>query len=823
MKQTNAIACLLALFLLSITSPCKAAETTPVRKTNPEVIELKLLAASREESPISNKNPCVLLANPAAKQQGMHSRKFKVLPFEISDVKLLDGPFLHATKLNEQVLLNYEPDRFLAKFRKEAGLEPKAEHYGGWEDNTIAGHSLGHYLTAISLMYQTTGNEEFSKRARYIVDELWECQEADKEGYIGAFPDGKKILEEQVAKGDIHSQGFNLNGIWVPYYTEHKVMDGLFHVYKTFGNEKALQLNIRFADWLATIVKNLTDEQVQKMLNCEHGGINEALVELYAVTGNKKYLDLADVFYHKAILDTLSNGEDILPGKHANTQIPKIIGLARRYELTGSEKDKRTAIFFWDRIVNHHSYVTGGNGNHEYLGEPDKLNDRLSDGTTETCNVYNMLKLSEHLFEWTISPEVADYYERALFNHILSSQHPEKGTVVYNLSLDMGGYKDFQNPYWFTCCIGTGMENHAKYGRNIYYHNEEALYISQFIASELTWKEKDVKVIQTTTYPEKQGTTVTMQCKKKTRFALNIRYPYWAKQGMVLSVNGKPIVVKEQPGSFVSIDRKWKNGDNVEVSIPFTLRLESMPDNNNRIAVMYGPLVLAGNLGQVDDPRIDDPMYVPVFMTKDRNPESWLTAVEGKPNTFMTKNIGKPNDVLLQPFYTIADRRYSVYWDTYNDQEWKELQASYEAERKQKLELEQKTIDLFRLGEMQPERDHQFDGDKINPGEFKSKKFREVDRGGWMAFTMKTIKNQPISLVFEYWGGYSGSKTFDIQVEGQVIATENISAISMSKFIDKTYDVPESLVGDKEMIQVKILPHEGHRGGPVFTVRTVKR
>jgi len=746
----------------------------------------------------------------------------KVHLFPISDVKLQDGPFLHAAKLDEKILLEYEPDRFLSKFRKEAGLKPRAEHYGGWEDNTIAGHSLGHYMTAISLMYQTTGNEEFRKRANYIVDELWECQEADGHGYIGAFPDGKKILEEQVAKGNIRAQGFDLNGIWVPYYTEHKVMDGLFNIYWTFGNEKALQLNIRFADWLATIVKDLNDEQIQKMLQCEHGGINESLAELYAQTGEKKYLDLAGVFYHKAILDPLSEGKDIFPGKHANTQIPKFVGLARRYELTGNEKDKRTAEFAWDRLVHHHTYVAGGNGNHEYLGEPDALNDRLSDATTENCNVNNLLKLSEHLFCWSTNPDIADYSERALFNQILSSQNPENGRVIYNQSLDMGGFKDFQDPYWFTCCIGTGMENHAKYSRGIYFHNEKELYVNQFIASVLNWKEKGIQVIQSTKYPVEQGTTLTIVCKKKTQLALNIRYPYWAQKGMTVTINGKPFAVNGKPSSFVTIDRKWKNGDKVAVSIPFSLRLETMPDNKTRVAVMYGPMVMGGDLGPQDDPKATDPMYVPVFMTKDTNPANWLTPVEGKPNTFRTTNIGKPIDVTLVPFYTLADRRYSVYWDTYDENEWKALQATYEADRKQKLELEQNTIDVFRMGEMQPERDHQFEDNNATNGEFKNRKYREVERGGWMTFNMKTNNNQPFALVFEYWGGYSGSKTFDILVEDSVIATENVSAISKAKFVNKTYQVPAQLVKDKESIRVKVLPHEGHRGGPVYTVRTVK-
>jgi uncharacterized protein len=412
---------------------------------------------------------------------------FRALPFEIKDVQLLDGPFKHATELNIQSLLNYEPDRLLSKFRTEAGLKPKAEAYSGWEAMTIAGHSLGHYLSACALMYQTTGDQRFLERVNYIVAELDTCQMADNTGYIGAFPNGKKILEDEVAKGNIRAQGFDLNGIWVPYYTQHKVMAGLIDAYDLCGNQKALEINRKFADWLYTIISPLNEEQIQKMLHCEHGGINESLAELYAKTGDEKYLGMSRIFHHKAILGPLAEGVDILPGKHANTQIPKLVGLARRYELTADSTDRKTAEFFWDRVVHHHSYVTGGHCNHEYFGPPDTLRNRLSNETTETCNVYNMLKLSEHLFEWEASPIVADFYERALFNHILSSQHPETGRVIYNLSLEMGGHKEYQDPEWFTCCVGSGMENHSKYGKNIFYHNNEELYVSQFIGAELHW------------------------------------------------------------------------------------------------------------------------------------------------------------------------------------------------------------------------------------------------------------------------------------------------------------------------------------------------
>ena len=748
---------------------------------------------------------------------------FRAVTFDIKDVKLLDGPFKHATDLNKKVLLNYEPDRFLARFRIEAGLEPKAEQYYGWEDNTIAGHSLGHYLTAICLMYETSGESVFKERADYIVKELAECQNADDFGYVGAFENGEKILEEQVAKGDIRAKGFDLNGIWVPYYTQHKVLDGLIHAYKICGNKKALEVATKFTDWLYTIVKDLNDAQIQEMLHCEHGGINEVLAELYGLTDNSKYLEMSKIFHHKCIIDSLANHNDILAGTHANTQIPKFVGTARRYELTGDVSDYDASEYFWDRVVHHHSYVTGGNCNHEYFGQPDTLRDRLSDGTTETCNVYNMLKLSKHLFQWEAKAEVADYYERALFNHILSSQHPKDGRVIYNLSLEMGGYKVYQDPQWFTCCVGTGMENHAKYGKNIYYHNNEELFVAQYIASELNWKDKGVKIVQKTKYPEEQGSTLVFDCEKPAEFALNVRYPGWSEKGISITVNDKPVKITEKPQSFIAIKREWKSGDVVKISFPFNLRLESMPDDKNRVAVMYGPLVLAGDLGPENDPESNELLYVPVLMTPERNPEKWLNKVDGKVNTFVSDGIGRPKDVLFRPFYGVHERVYSVYFDLFTEEKWDKQKAEYLEKQRQLKKMQEMTIDYFKMGEMQPERDHNFKEHKCWVEELKRIKYREADRGGWFSFEMNTYAGQPMALVLEYYGGLPGSRTFDVFVNGHKLATENLSNRNSGQFFNQVYDLPDNLTVSGGKITVKLVPFDGHRAGPVSSARVIKR
>ncbi|MBN1561563.1 glycoside hydrolase family 127 protein [candidate division KSB1 bacterium] len=748
---------------------------------------------------------------------------FRATPFELNQVTLLDGPFKHATELNRQTLLNYQPDRLLARFRSEAGLQPKAEHYGGWESNTIAGHSLGHHLSACALMFQSTGDERFRERAQYIVDELDSCQRADGDGYIGAFPDGKKILQEQVARGDIRAQGFDLNGIWVPFYTQHKVLAGLRDAYRLCGIEKALQIERTFADWLATVVADLDDARIQEMLRCEHGGINEVLADLYADTGERKYLDLSRLFYHRAVLDSLAAGIDILPNLHANTQIPKLIGLARIYELTGDAKTKRTAEFFWDRVAHHHSYVTGGHGNHEYFGRPDELAHRLSDETTETCNVYNMLKLTGHLFQWDARAELADFYERALFNHILSSQHPQSGRVVYNLSLEMGGHKGYQDPEWFTCCIGTAMESHSKYGGAIFYHNEAELYVAQFIAATANWEEKGVRVHQRTDFPQEHGTHLDIMTEKPQRFTLFIRYPYWAQNGMSVVVNGEKQSVKNEPGSFVGIRRKWLDGDQVDVQFPFSLRLEAMPDDSTRAAVLYGPLVLAGDLGAVDDARAHNSDFVPALVTEEREPHQWLAPVPDTLNTFRLAGIGVPRDVTLMPFYTLHDRRYSVYWDIFTQESYRQRQEAQRQEVQRRRELEAKTYDFFQPGDDQSERRRHINGERLERFDFKGRQACSADRGGWLSFEMNVMPDQPMRLVVDYWGGFTGSRTFDILADDILVATENIAGKRDGAFIDISYDIPDSLTQNKKTVKILFRPHDGHRAGPFFGARTLRK
>lgn len=399
--------------------------------------------------------------------------------FPLSDVKLLAGPFNDAMQRDVEYLLQLNPDRLLHRFRLFAGLTPKAPIYTGWESETLSGHTLGHYLSACAMYYAATGDVRFKEKTDYVVDELSLCQSARKTGYVGSIPREDSVWNE-VSKGNIRSAGFDLNGLWSPWYTLHKVFSGLLDAYLYANNEKAKEVVIKFADWADHITAGLNDEQLQKMLACEFGGMNEALINVYAITGNKKYLEVADRFYHKAIMDPLANQEDLLSGKHSNTQIPKIIGAARRYELTQDVKDKSISEFFWNTVVNNHTYVMGGNSEYEYLTEPGKLTNHLSQNTAETCNTYNMMKLTRHLFSWQPKAELFNFYERALYNNILSSQHPQTGMMCYFTPLRMGAKKDFSTPFdSFWCCVGSGIENHVKYGEAVYNRGKDgSLYVN---------------------------------------------------------------------------------------------------------------------------------------------------------------------------------------------------------------------------------------------------------------------------------------------------------------------------------------------------------
>jgi len=735
------------------------------------------------------------------------------VPFALGDVRLLDGPFQQAMERNARYLLELEPDRLLSRVREYAGLPPKAPHYGGWEAESIATHSLGHYLSACALQFAATGDERFRQRVDEIVDELAACQAAHGDGYAAGIPRGREIFAE-VGAGDIRSRGFDLNGGWVPWYTTHKILAGLRDAHLHAGSTRARDVLTRFADYCWSVIDDLDDAQMQRMLACEHGGMNEVSADVFALTGDPRYLRMAQAFYHRAVLDPLTRQEDRLAGLHANTQVPKLIGLARLYELTGDERFATAARFFWDRVVHHYTYVNGGNSYNESFGPPDQQVGRLQD-TTETCNTYNMLKLTRHLFGWAPRAELMDYYERALLNHILAHQHAKTGMYVYKGFLSPETRKQFSTPFdSFWCCVGTGMENHVKYGESIYFHTDDALYVNLFIASRLTWKERGLTLTQRTEWPFGAQSRLEIGAERPTELALRVRRPYWATGGVSIAINGEPVTVNAGPGEYVELRRTWSDGDLVALEFPMALRTESMPDDENCIALFYGPTLLAAVL--------EDGQETPALVGERASLLEKIRPLDAAKLTFASEGLGRPRELRLMPLFAITDERYSVYLDCFDEARWKAREAERAAERAALAALEARTVDFFLPGQMQPERDHKLTGEKTYNGTHNGRTWRDARDGGWFSFEMRVDPQAPMTLVCTYWGDDSGPRNFDILVDGEKIATQSLNRLKPNRFVDVAYEVPPALTRDKAQVTVRLTAHPGQIAGGIFGCRTVR-
>ncbi|MFO8012509.1 MAG: glycoside hydrolase family 127 protein [Phycisphaerae bacterium] len=755
-------------------------------------------------------------------------------PFPLERVRLLDSPFKTAMEINRAYLLRLDPDRFLWPYHERAGLPPKGERYGGWAKKDCVGQMSGHYLSACSLMHASTGDPELKKRVDYMVAEIAKVQAEHGNGYAGPV---RPEVWETTFSGRIKVHKWGLGGGYVPWYVLHKTYAGLIDAYTCTGNTQALDVARQFVDWAKKGTDKLTDDQFQKMLRCEHGGMNEAMANLYALTADPNHLALAGRFDHKQIFGPLEAERDELHGKHANTQLPKIVGAARLYELTGEERYATIARFFWDRVVETRSYAPGGVDFHEHFraqgeeaGEEAKF---LNWDSCETCCVYNMLKLTRHLFGWRPDARYMDYYERALYNHILGSQDPASGGVTYFYSLRPGHFKIYSTPFdsmW--CCVGTGMENHSKYGETIYYHDENTLWVNLFIPSELDWKEKGVTVRQETRFPREQTTTITISTNMPRAFAVRIRVPYWATPGAEVWVNGRKETVDAPPQSYVILSRTWKEGDTIEVRLPMRVRLYRARDDRNLGVVMFGPLVLAGELGREGVPEnlacAHNKQYsgapvpmVPVLVTDAGDPASWVKRTVGEDLRFRTQNVGKPADVSLIPLHRMHHQRYTVYWRLLTQDEWLKEKAAREAEERRRKELDARTVDVV-TPEAGLERAHHQQGERSHAGAAFGRRWRDARGGGWFSYDMKVLPDRPVHLIVTYWGGDSGNRVFDILIDGRKIATQTLKAPKPGEFTDVTYAVPADLTKGRRRVTVRFQADPGAWAGGVFGCRIVR-
>ena len=592
------------------------------------------------------------------------------LPFALEDITILDPDLLRMRRQTLDYMLALDFDRLLHNFRINAGLPSSAAPLYNRESPTNGwrGHYVGHFLSASGQMYATTRDARIKSKADAIVAELAKCQaRLGEQGYLSAFPE---------SSFDDLEQGRPAAVIW---YALHKIMAGLLDAHEHLQNQQALDVLEKMAAWVDWRTGRLPEDQMQRTLQTEFGGMNEVLANLSAVRKNPRYLEVAKRFDHHVVMDPASQRRDTLAGLHANTQIPKFIGAARQFELTGDPYYRDAALFFWQQVALHRSYVTGGNSVSEHFRTPpDVLASELTDLTQETCNTYNMLKLTSHLFGWYAEPQYADFYERAFLNHILATPHPSEGSPLYYLGMQPGQWKVHFVPHeGFFCCCGTGLENFAKLGEGFYFHDGQSLWVNLFFASEVRWREKGVVLRQETRFPDEAGMRLIVQSKSPAAFSLKVRIPYWA-ENVSFSINGKPFQPHEKlaPSSYAKIDRTWKDGDRVDVQLPMRLHLQAIPDDTNLAAIMYGPLVLAGELGTQDlDPKrlySEDkflhggfPSIAVPELAGDRHAlEKWIQPVRAadKPLAFRTVNAGRPNEVILSPFYRLFDQRYCIYW-----------------------------------------------------------------------------------------------------------------------------------------------------------------
>lgn len=747
--------------------------------------------------------------------------KPKVETFSLKDVRLLDSPFKHAEDLDKQYLLELKADRLLSPFLRESGLTPKAESYTNWENTGLDGHIGGHYLSALSLMYASTGDKQIKERLDYIVSELKRCQDANGNGYIGGVPGGKAIWEE-VANGNIRAGGFDLNGKWVPLYNIHKTYAGLRDAYLYANNDMAKEMLIKMTDWAINLVSKLSEEQIQDMLRSEHGGLNETFADVAAITGDKKYLKLAHQFSHQLVLNPLLNHEDKLTGMHANTQIPKVLGFKRIADVEGNESWSEASRFFWETVVEHRSVSIGGNSVGEHFNPTNDFSRVIkSIEGPETCNTYNMLRLSKMLYQTSQDEKYMDYYERALYNHILSTQNPEQGGFVYFTQMRPGHYRVYSQPQTsFWCCVGSGIENHAKYGEMIYAHTDNELYVNLFIPSRLNWKEKKTEIIQENSFPDEAKTQLIINPEKTAAFTLKLRYPVWVKKwGLKVSVNGKDYPVSQDPASYISIDRKWKKGDKVVVEMPMRITVEQLPDKSNYYSIFYGPVTLAAKTGTEDMTGLfaDDsrgghiahgrqiPMRdMPIIVSDPARIASLVKPVQGKPLTFHLSGLYPDkyaSGLELIPFFRLHESRYIIYWPQATAEGVKEIQQKIENEEKERIKLDGITADKVVCGEQQPESDHFIQSEKSNTGFIEDIHWREAR--GWFSYQLKNAGKNTNYLYLKHFDR-DQNRNFDVFVNGRKVASLSLNGDGGDNLFASTYPVPESEKG-KEILEVKIV------------------
>lgn len=739
--------------------------------------------------------------------------------------------------LNAEVLLSYDVDRLLAPYLKAAGLQPKAESFPNWEG--LDGHIGGHYLSALAIHYASTGKTELKERMEYMLSQLAMCAVARGDGYIGGIPDGDRLWEE-VAKGN----EWKIWDYWVPWYNIHKIYAGLRDTWLYANSQVGRNLFLGMCDWGIKVTSNLNDVQMEVMLNNEFGGMNEVYADAYAMTGDKKYLEAARKFTHHQLFDDMLKGVDNLDNRHANTQVPKVVGFQRVAELGGDNDYRKASEFFWETVVGNRSLSIGGNSRREHFASKNDAKSYVDEREgPESCNTNNMLKLTEGLFRMSPEARYADFYERALYNHILSSQHPDHGGYVYFTSARPAHYRVYSKPncaMW--CCVGTGMENHGKYGQFIYTHDSDSLWVNLFIPSALDWKDHGVKLTQQTTFPENGITKLIVNTADSVRFNMKFRHPGWC-DAINVKINGEIYRVKSAPSSYIDIDRLWRDGDVVEIDMPMKFTIEELNYLPDYVSIMRGPIVMAARYDNgrplpgliADDSRWGHIAYgelVSVFDTPllIGNRSTLLKKfnrckpLEGKYMSYSASGLfdKKDTEVILEPFYKIHDSRYMMYWLSMSPKKYSAYREKAQKNEELKLWLDKRTVDAVNTGEQQPEADHFMELNMSSSGNYNGEPWRAAFDGGYFSYKMKTEGKENLVLRLRYWGNETGNKKFDIMIDEKLFASVDVAdKWKKDEFIDEEYTIPSEYITNKENITVKFVSHKGNEVGGIYHVRLV--
>ena len=688
----------------------------------------------------------------------------KVFMFNSGDVKLLDGPFKESMDAEGKYLLSLNEDRLLSPFLKEAGLTPKDSVYKGWETNVLPGVALSFYLSGLSRLYMASGNEEYLKKINYALDELERCQK-ETGGYLLGTVNGIAIFERVKKEGCFQDFGHWCCGEATPFYSLEKLMSGLRDVYRVCHIKKSLDIWTGIGNWLDDLMKQIPDSELHKVMKIEYGGMNWLMADLYADTDDKRFLEISKRWQDTLTVVPCMNGIDPLTEKHANMQFPKFSGLAARYPYSGDPADLKGARFFWEQVVYYRTYATGGNSESEYFSDHDSLCKRFSPWTEENCNEYNMLRLTSLLYEIEPKAEYSDYQERILFNHSLAAQNPADCTICYFLPLMSGAHRTYGKLVDdFSCCVCSSMDHYTRHGEFIYAYDETSLYVNLFIASELNWKKKGVQLVQQTKMPFADSSVITLKCDKETDFTMKIRNPYWLASPMTLKINGEV----QQPvasDGYISISRKWKSGDKINMTLPMSLRYESMKSDTGKIALFYGPVLLAGALNDQDAEAMTMNLFNPALVVDEKPINQWL-ASDGDSMQYVTL-FSQPATLKVKPFFMLKKGYYTLYWQKMTGKEYDQREKMLAKKKQSQQELDRITVDKVVVGDSINEKAHNLSGNSwiwtVTEYATSCKGGRFFADSAGFGYTMKLPASGPATLYCKFQGRWAYERWhFDI-------------------------------------------------------------